>query len=205
VAYYLHRGNADINFIKRLAQKVSRKMDIETRILVQKKLREEVRLILDIYNEAWSLNWGFLPISQEEGDALADTLRFIIDPGLVRFAFIEGKPAAVLGIIPDPNYALCPRWRWYGDSDLVRLIRLLAMRKKIPRTRGMFFGIKSEYRTLGIPALLASEIADYLFQKHYQEFDGSLLLEDNEPIIKVVEAFGGKYYKRWRIYDLPLV
>jgi len=172
--------------------------------LILANLLSEVRLIAKIYNESWAQNWGFMPITDEEADAIADTLRLIIDPGLCRFAYIDGKPAAVMGVIPDPNYALRPRWRWYGDSDLVRVARLLLMRRRIPRLRGMFFGIKPEFRILGIPALLAAEIADYLLQKHYFSCDASLLLEDNESILKVVEVFGGKYYKRWRIYDLPL-
>ena len=78
------------------------------------------------------------------------------------------------------------------------------MRRRIPRTRGMFFGIKPKFRKLGIPVVLAKEVAGYLLTKHYKEFDGSLILEDNEEIIKIVDTFGGKYYKRWRIYDLPL-
>jgi GNAT superfamily N-acetyltransferase len=204
VAYFLDRNNSQISLMRRLARKVNKNLNIETRALILKELKAEVRLILKIYNEAWAQNWGFLPISAEEGDAIADSLRFIIDPGLVRFAFINGKPAAVMALIPDPNYALRPRWRWYGDSDLVRLVRLLIMRRRIPRTRGMFFGIIPEFRNLGIPALLANELADYLLPRHYLESDASLILEDNEAIIKVINVFGGKYYKRWRIYDLPL-
>jgi len=204
LAYITERDSANIALIRRLAQRVSKSLNIETRAIVRKELKAEVRLILNIYNEAWAQNWGFLPISAEEGDALADTLRFIIDPGLVRFAFLNGEPAAVIGIIPDPNYALRPRWRWYGESDLIRLARLLIMRRRIPRTRGMFFGIKPKFRKLGIPVILANEIADYLLTQHYEDFDGSLILEDNEEIIKIIDIFGGKYYKRWRIYDLPL-
>lgn len=204
VAYIAERDTANINLLKRLAQKVGKSLKIETRTIVREELKAEVRLILNIYNEAWAQNWGFLPISAEEGDALADTLRLIIDPGLVRFAFIDGEPAAVMGIIPDPNYALKPRWHWYGDSDFIRLVRLLLMRRHIPMTRGMFFGIKPEFRKLGIPVILASEIADYLVGRHYTAFDGSLVLEDNEAIIRIIDIFGGKYYKRWRIYDLPL-
>jgi hypothetical protein len=174
------------------------------RALILKELKAEVRLMVEIYNEAWAQNWGFLPISTEEGDAIADSLRFIIDPALVRFSFVKGEPAAVMGVIPDPNYALRPRWSWYGDSDLIRVARLLVMRRRIPRARGMFFGIKPEFRGLGIPALLSNELADYILGKHYTEFEGSLILEDNEAIIKVINVFGGKYYKKWRIYDLPL-
>jgi len=161
-------------------------------------------LILEIYNEAWAQNWGFLPISFEEGDAIANSLRLIIDPGMVRFAFVREQPAAVIGFVPDPNYALRPRWRWYGNSDLLRIVRLLLMRRRIPCTRGMFLGVKPRYRNLGIPALLAAELVEYLLSRHYVECDASLILEDNEAMIKVINVFGGSYYKRWRIYDLAL-
>ena len=57
---------------------------------------------------------------------------------------------------------------------------------------------------IGIPALLFNEILDYALTKHYRNVEGSLMLEDNDTIIKIVELFGGTYYKRWRIYDLPL-
>jgi GNAT superfamily N-acetyltransferase len=204
VAYYINRKMANINLLRRFSNKVSKGTNMQTRALVLKDLKAEVRLIVEIYNEAWAQNWGFLPISAEEGDAIADSLRIIVDPGLCRFAYIDGKPAAVMGLIPDPNYALRPRWHWYGDSDFIRIIRLLIIRRRIPRVRGMFFGIKPEYRNEVIAPIILNEIADYLLPRHYQESDASLLLEDNEAIIKIVSIFGGQYYKRWRIYDLPL-
>ncbi len=207
LAYTFDRSSSNISLVRKLAQKINKlnmNAGVRTRPLVLKELKSEVRLILDIYNEAWAHNWGFLPISAEEGDAMADSLRFIIDPDLVRFAFVNGKPAAVMGVIPDPNYALRPRWRWYGDSDLVRVARLLLTRRRIPIARGMFFGIRPEFRNLGIPAVLANELADYLLPKHYLQCEASLVLEDNDSIIKIIDAFGGKCYKRWRVYDLPL-
>ena len=205
LAYLFNRTNTNLRLIQRMAQKVDKDIGMKTRPLIFKNLNAEVRLILEIYNAAWSENWGFIPIPEDEADTVADSLRMIIDPGLLRFGFINGKAAAVIGFVPDPNYALRPRWKWYGDSDLTRIVRLLAMRRRIPRTRGMFFGIKPEYRLLGIPAVLTKELLDYLWPRHYTESDGSLILEDNAGIIKVLEVFGGQQYKRWRIYDLPLV
>jgi hypothetical protein len=204
VAHIINWEEANLPLVERLARTASRTVNVKTRPLIFKKLTAEVQLILSIYNEAWAQNWGFMPISKEEGDALADTLRLIIDPGLVRFAYLGEEPVAVLGIIPDPNYALRPRWRWYGDSDFVRIIRLLLMRRRIPLCRGMFFGIKPQHRNLGIPALLFRELMDYSLPRHYRRIEGSLMLEDNTTILKIVEMFGGKYYKKWRIYDLPL-
>jgi len=105
--------------LKKLVEQVQLSREIETRPLILKELPAEVRLIVKIYNETWAQNWGFLPITDEEALTLADSLRLIIDPGLIRFAFVRGEPAAVFGAFPDPYYALRPRWRWYGDSDLV--------------------------------------------------------------------------------------
>jgi hypothetical protein len=204
VAYIADRDTAQLKFIRRLAQTARKLIKYESRAVNIKELRAEVQLIVHIYNEAWSQNWGFMPLTDEEADSIADTLRLIIDPALVRFAYIDGKPASVMGVIPDPNFALRPRWRWYGDSDLVRVARLLLMRRRIPHLRGMFFGIKPEYRMTGLPAILTAEIVEQWLQKNYFSCDASLLLEDNDQIIKVVQMFGAKYYKRWRIYDLPL-
>jgi len=203
-AYMVDWNNAAIPLLKRLARKVSKNLNIETRVLILKNMQAEVRLIASIYNDAWSQNWGFLPITDEEADAIANSLRLIVDPGLIRFALINGEPAAVLGIIPDPNYALRPRWRWYGDSDLVRVARLLWMRRRIPRTRGMFFGIRRKFQGLPIPALLGEQVIEHFIHGGYSNCEGSLLLEDNNRILKIIELLGGQYYKRWRIYDLPL-
>ena len=204
VAYTADLETANIALAERLARTAKKLANFETRTIEMSKLREEVRMIMHMYNEAWAQNWGFLPISDEEADALADTLQLIIDPEMVLFAYVDGKPAAVMGVLPDPNYALRPRWHWYGDSDLVRVARLLVMRRRIPRLRGMFFGIKQEFRLSGIPVILAIQIIDRMRERHYLDVDGSLLLEDNHAILKVLETLGAKYYKRWRIYDLPL-
>lgn len=191
--------------LDRLVERIKRRREIETRALVMKDLDSEVDLIVSLYNEAWAENWGFLPILQEEADALKDTLRPILDPGLVRFGYFGGEPVAVLGAFPDVNYALRPRWRWYGDSDLVRVARLMWLRRRIPRIRLMFFGVRPKFRKLGADALLYLEVKEYAVQRGYQEYETSMLLEDNELILRASQFMGGRYYKAWRIYDLPLV
>jgi GNAT superfamily N-acetyltransferase len=190
--------------LREISAEARQRRGIETRPLVFKELTAEVRLIVEIYNEAWADNWGFLPITDGEADALAATLRPIVDPELVRFAFVNGEPAAVLGAFPDPNYALRPRWRWYGDSDLVRVARLYWMRRRIPRARLMFFGIRPGFRRMGIDALLYEEMKEYGMRRGYRECETSMLLEDNDLVIRASEFMGARRYKTWRIYDLPL-
>ena len=190
--------------LKRLAAQVRRRRDIETRPLILKKLRDEVHLIVKIYNDSWAKNWGFLPITDEEAMMLADSLRLIVDPGLVQFAFVKGEPAAVLGAFPDPNYAFRPRWRWYGDSDLIRLFRLLRKSRNSRHTRLMFFGIRPGFRNLGIDALLYEKVKSYATKRGYSKCEASMLLEDNHLILRPSEFMGAKRYKTWRIYDLAL-
>jgi GNAT superfamily N-acetyltransferase len=187
-----------------MAKLFQKRRQIETRPLILKKLREEVRLVIQIYNDCWSKNWGFLPITEDEADAVADSLKLVADPGLVRFAFIKGIPAAVMGAFPDPYFPMKPKHRWYGDSDYVRVLRLLRMKTHIPRVRLMFFGIRPDYRNMGIDAILFNEVKTYAITHGYKTCEASLLLEDNHLILSPSEFMGAKRYKTWRIYDLFL-
>lgn len=204
VAYLVDFDDVPRERIERIADGVRKRANITTRPADMKHFTEEVKLVLRIYNEAWANNWGFLPQTDEEGEALAETLKPIVDPGLVRFAYIDGEPVAVFGAIPDPNWALRPRWKWYGDSDIVRLARLLRVRRHIPRVRLMFFGIRPPWRRLGVDAVLFQELYEYSARSGYRSGEPSLLLEDNEMVIRPSVAMGGHEYKRWRIYEMPL-
>ena len=188
-----------------LAESVKKRRQIETRQLVMKNLIQEVRLVVQIYNECWSRNWGFIPITEDEADAIAESLRLVADPGLVRFAFVKGEPVAMVGAFPDPYYPMHPKWKWYGDSDIIRVLRLLRMKGHIPRIRLMFFGVRPGFRNLGIDAILFNEVKKYAIEKGYNTCEASLLLEDNHLILSPSEFMGAKRYKTWRIYDLPLI
>ena len=111
---------------------------------------------------------------------------------------------SVLGAFPDPYYALRPRWKWYGDSDPVRVARLMRVRRHIPRIRLIFFGIKPKYRRLGVDAVLYDEVKQYAMKQGYQTCDISMLLEDNYLILRASSFMDAERYKTWRIYDLPL-
>jgi GNAT superfamily N-acetyltransferase len=187
-----------------LAKVVQKRRNIETRQADMKKFVDEIRLIVKIYNDCWSKNWGFMPMSVDEADAIAESLRLVVDPGLIRFAFVNGEPAAVMGAFPDPYYPMRPKWKWYGDGDIIRVLRLLRMKGHIPRIRLMFFGIRPEFRHMGIDAILFNEVKSYAIEKGYDTCEASLLLEDNHLILSPSEFMGAKRYKTWRIYDLPL-
>ena len=188
----------------RVAAAVAARRELRTRAMDMGQFEADVRLVVDLYNQAWAENWGFLPIEAWEADALVRQLRPIIDPELVRFAYRGDTPVAVLGAFPDPNVWLRPRWRWYGDADPVRLARLLTRRRRIDRARLMFFGIVPGHRTSGVDALLFREIVARFARRGYRSCDVSLLLEVNRRVIRSTEGMGGTRSKTWRIFDLAL-
>jgi GNAT superfamily N-acetyltransferase len=188
----------------RVADAVVARRRLRTRPLDLRRFDADLRLVIDIYHQAWADNWGFLPIEEWEVDSMVKQLRPIVDPGLVRFAFEGDRPIAVLGAFPDPNVLLRPRWRWYGDTDPVRLARLAAGRRRIDRIRVMFFGIVPGFRGAGADALLYRETHAYARGRGYRGCDMSLLLEVNTPMVRIAEAMGAQRYKTWRIWDRAL-
>lgn len=203
-AYLVDLADVPGERLKHLADAVRRRNNIETRTVDMADFTNEVRRIIHVYNAAWAQNWGYLPITDGEADSIADTLKPIIDPGLIRFAISGGEDVAILGAFPDPNWALRPRWGLTGDSDAMRVARLLAMRRHIPRVRLMFFGILPTHRMHGIDALLLSETYEYTISHGYKTIEASLLLEDNDMVLRPTEFAGGKRYKTWRIYERPV-
>ncbi len=187
-----------------LFEQVKTRRNITTRPADMSRVREEVDLIVEIYNEAWADNWGFLPLTDSEAAAMAESLALVADPGLIRFAMVDGELAAVIGALPDPNVPFRPRWNPLLDSDLVRIARLLLTRRRIKKTRLMFFGIKPKFRKLGVDAVLFHDIVSYGLAHGYRTCEPSMLLEDNDLILRASEFMGGHRYKTWRIYEMPL-
>jgi len=204
VAHLIRIPDRPSNRLRRISQLVLGRRRIETRPIDMKDLHREVDRIVRIYNEAWARNWGFLPMSEEECGAMADGLRLVADPGLIRFATIDGELAAVLGALPDSNVALRPHWNRFRDTDPVRVIRLLRMRRRIPRIRLMFFGVRPRFRKLGIDSVLYLQVLEHAIRRGYTECEPSMLLEDNDLILRASEFMGGVRYKTWRIYETEI-
>ncbi|MBE0416827.1 MAG: N-acetyltransferase [Coriobacteriia bacterium] len=203
-AYLIHLDRVPAERLSRVAEGVRKRNRVETRTVDINDFTAEIGRVIEIYNQAWTENWGFLPLTPEEAEAVADSLRPIIDPGLVRLASVNGELVAMIGAFPDPNWALRPRWGALGDSDLVRTARLLRMRRRIPRLRLMFFGIVPGHRMRGIDALLFDETYRYAVSRGYRTIEASMLLEENDLVLRAAEFAGGERYKTWRIYECGL-
>ncbi|GMT48519.1 MAG: hypothetical protein IEMM0008_0058 [bacterium] len=194
--------------LDRIVERIKRKKDITIRSLHlkdKKRFIEDVKLMKDIYNDAWAGNWGILPVTEEESLDASESLKLIADPGLVNFAYVKGKPAAMIINLPDVNEMTRSGNSFWGRSDYIKLLKIVFRRRKVKRVRLWALGILKEYQKIGLDAVLYHESFKYAQQKgHYEECEISWLLEDNVLVLRAGESMGAKQYKTWRIFKLPI-
>lgn len=173
-----------------------------------KKFDQEVETILDIYNDAWEKNWGFVPMDPEEFRHMAKDMKMIVDPELLLICEVAGQPAAFALTLPDVNQAQAK----VKDGKLLPLgiFKLLwnlkgpGRKKTINRCRILTLGIKKQYRELGIGPLLYSEYLKRGPAQGCPVGEASWILEDNKPMNRALEHMCGERTKVYRLYDKAL-
>ncbi len=166
-----------------------------------KHFDKELTAVKDIYNSAWSHNWGFVPMTDEEIDSMAKRLKPLIVPELLIMAEVQGKPAGFFMAVPDYNQVLS---KINGRLGPVGIMKFLWYSRKISDIRVLTMGVKEEYRRKGIEGLLYLESFKAAMKKGYERAEMSWVLEDNTLMQKGCELMGGKLYKKYRLYEKKL-
>ena len=188
--------------LERLAAAVREKMPgLVVRPANMKKFRSELNAVKDIYNSAWSHNWGFVPMTDKEIESMAKRLKPLIVPELLIMAEVGGKPAGFYMAVPDYNQVFC---RLNGRLGPIEIMKFLWYSRKISDIRVLTMGVREEYRKRGIEGLLYLESFKAAKRKGYQRAEMSWILEDNTLMQKGCEFMGGKVYKKYRIYEKSL-
>jgi GNAT superfamily N-acetyltransferase len=185
--------------LERLASVVKARVPgLTVRPANMKDFRRELEVVKDIYNSAWSHNWGFVPMTEKEIESLAKRLKPLIAPELLIMAEINGEPAAFFMAVPDYNQVL---GRINGRLGPVGILKFLWYSRKITDIRVLTMGVKEEYRKKGIEGLLYLESFKAAMKKGYSRAEMSWVLEDNVLMQRGCELMGGKLYKKYRIYE----
>ena len=163
-----------------------------------KRFNREVEAVKEIYNSAWSHNWGFVPMTDEETGSMANRLKPLIVPEMMIMAEVNGKPAAFFVALPDYNQVL---GKINGRLGPVGFVKLLWYSRKISDIRVLTMGVKEEYRNKGIEGVLYLESFKAAVKKGYVRAEMSWILEDNVLVQRGCELMGGTLYKKYRIYE----
>jgi len=168
----------------------------------------EVAMLTEILNDAWSHNWGFTPTTEEETRALAKSMRPVLEPRLVWFAELDGRPAGCLVALPNVNEAIAgldgkllpfgwAKLLWRLKVERVKTLRLplMGVRKEFVRS---LRGAKLPFQMIAAATAEARILG-------YKRCEFSWILEDNTPMRRICEARGAELYKTYRIYRKDLV
>jgi GNAT superfamily N-acetyltransferase len=193
--------------LDKLTTRILERKNITIRNLDMKKYPDEVNKIKLLYNNAWSKNWGFIPMTDPEFDQLADELHSILDPDLVFLAEKDGKTVGFSLTLPDLNEPLrlaypkpnTPEW-W----TMAKLVWQWKIRRKVSWIRVFALGVIPEYRNLGIDALFYFKTAQAALKKGIKMAEMSWILDNNDLMNKPIIAMGGEVYKTYRYYEKDL-
>jgi GNAT superfamily N-acetyltransferase len=188
--------------IHEAAEKALHDEGITIRNMRKRDMAAEVRRFMDVYNEAWGDNWGFVPITDAEVEFQAKNLKQVLDEEWTFMAEKDGEVVGAALTLPDVNRVLAGlngRLLPFGWA------KFLLGKRKIDRLRVFALGVKHDYRHTGVAAGLYLEhikMAAKPDKIHWGEM--GWILETNKPMNRAMEGMGGKIVKKYRLYERAL-
>ena len=208
VTYGLNIEHWEDPMIDRLIAMGERNSHIRIRMVDKSKFKEEARLILNLLNDAWSSNWGYVPLTEAEINYAGKKLKPIIFEELVRIAEVDGEPVAFMLTIPDINELTADL---NGELFPFNFLKLLWRLRK-PRTRRLrvpLMGVAKKLHGSRLASQLAFMMIEYTRRdavSKYGATDGEFgwILEDNKGMLSIAQLPGAAINHRYRIYEKQL-
>jgi hypothetical protein len=206
---YRYGPDAPTATLEKLLARAMRSGDVTLRNIRMDKehFDSEVAMLLDIINDAWSDNWGYVPMTKAEIDDLSGILKILLRPGDVAIAEYQGKPAAFAAIFPNLNEAIRDmNGRLFPFNWIKLLWRLKVTRTKTARMPMM--GVRKSLQATPVGAALAlsviRSVRDFNFAHGVRDSELSWILARNTRVRHVIEMVGGVPYKTYRVFEKPL-
>jgi GNAT superfamily N-acetyltransferase len=186
----------------KLADQVEPRHGITIRRMTRRSLRRDLDRFADVYNSAWSENWGFTPFGKRDLDVYAQELQLVYDRRWFMVAETrDGDTAAVAITVLDVNQALR---KMNGRLLPLGWWHFLRKGSYIDRVRVGFLGVKPAYQHTGVAAALYVEHFNTAVEAPHKRGEMGWILESNRNMNRAMEAMGGRIVKRYRVYERAL-
>jgi GNAT superfamily N-acetyltransferase len=194
--------------VNRIVALGERNPKIRIRKVDLKQFDREARIILDILNQAWGQNWGFVPLTDAEVAFVGKKLKPIVYSHLLRIAEYEGEPVAFMITLPDINELTRDLDGRLFPFGWVKLL----WRLRQPRTKWFrvpLMGVLPKLQGTRTASLIAFMMIEYirrdaipLNRARFAEI--GWILDDNGPMISIADAIESRIEKTYRIYERDL-
>ena len=187
-----------------MAERLEPEHGIRIRKMSRRKLRKELDLFGETYNEAWKDNWGFVPYTKEALDHYAQELQIVFDRNwfMVAEKIDTSESVGVAITVPDLNQVLK---KMNGRILPFGWWHYLRRGKIMDRVRVGFLGVKRDYQHTGVAAAFYVEHFDMAIETQYKWGEMGWILETNDAMNRGMEGMGGRIVKRYRVYERVLV
>ena len=205
ITYALDITNWQDPLIDRLIAAGERNPRINIRKVDKSRFDEEARLILNLLNDAWSENWGFVPLTEAEIAYAGKKLKPIIFEDLVRVAEVDGEAVAFMLTIPDINELTKDL---NGELFPFNWIKLLWRLRK-PRTRRLrvpLMGVAKSLHGSRLASQLAFMMIEFTRRDAVSKFGAThgefgWILEDNKGMLSIAQLPGAELNHRYRVFE----
>lgn len=205
LAYWAEVHNKLPRLMRTLIEKFSKQVRLRT--LRRDKFSEEMEILRDIFNDAWSENWGFVPFTEAEFAELGTSLRLLVADEFVQIAEVDGLPAAFMVGLPNLNEIFAELNGSLFPFGWIRMIRHLKS-KGVRTGRIPLMGVRKQFQNSPLGMALAIMVIDaprqIALSRGVQAVELSWILEDNKAMRGILEYLGCREYKRYRIYGKTL-
>lgn len=174
---------------------------ITIRHMRKRDLRNEVKRFMEVYNDAWGDNWGFVPVTEAEVDFQSKNLKPVLEERWTFIAEREGEALGAALTLPDINQVTA---KMNGRLLPFGWLRFLLGRRKIDLVRVFALGVKREYQHTGIAAAFYINHLETASPDGVYGGETGWILETNEPMNRAMEGMGGKVVKKYRLYEKEL-
>jgi len=175
---------------ERIAQWVSGRPGHSFKHFEAQRLDSFTQDFVKIYNDGWSDFDHFKPLTTDTVRNEFQSMRAVMDPELIWFAYVHGEPAAFLVVLPDANELIDGL---NGRLDLPGKVRFLWHRltRKHKRMRALIMGTRKPYRHIGLESALFIKLRDAVVRKgHYEELELSWVGDFNQQMLSIHKATG---------------
>ncbi len=186
--------------LARVAEIARKRSNIVIKSLDMKNFQSELEKVKEIYNRAWEKNWGFVPMTEAEIDAMAEDLKMLIEPGLVLFGEVDGKTIGFSLCMLDYNHI----FKQMNGKLFPYLYKIWTKKKEIKWARVITLGVIPEFQRRGLDAVFYWENVTRAKKMGILYGEASWILEDNAMMNRGAEVMQGEIYKKYRVYEKAL-
>ena len=192
--------------VQRMVKRQAARMKL--RQVDRKNTAAELETLRNIFNDAWSANWGFVPFTENEFNAVGKELFMIVPRDFTWIVEVDGEPAAFMVLIPNLNEIIADldgRLLPFGWAKL-----LWRLKVRSPKTaRVALMGVRQKYQNTRLGPALAFRSIQALYEptmkRNMEKMEMSWILEQNKGIRNIIEKVGGVVSKRYRLYRKSLL